>query len=244
MTFIIGMRNPVQICARVPTPRRRSLIPANVPALRRSRPNAFTAWMPETVSSTWPFSAPRASCCCLNSARVLREIVEVRSSTRGTGTSDAAASRGLSTSMIASVPVTTTTLDIELDGRLRHRDADRVDVVGQPAHEVAVRAEVEERERQPLQLGEQPLADVAHHPLRHARHDPAVDGRQQRPAQVGGEQRRRGDRQRADRARGRQRGHASRRPRRVRRLPRWPTARPRPGRAARAPPCRAPPRRR
>jgi hypothetical protein len=111
ITFMRGMRNPVQICERVPTRRRRSLMSANAPAQRASRPNAFTAWMPETVSSTWPFNAPRASCCCLNSMRVLREMIDVKRNTRGAGTSAAAASSGLRASMIATVPPTRTTLD-------------------------------------------------------------------------------------------------------------------------------------
>ena len=68
--------------------------------------------MPETVSSMWPFSAPRAFCCALKSLRVRREIVEVSAKTSGTGTRLATAMIGLRAIMMARVPATTTTPDM------------------------------------------------------------------------------------------------------------------------------------
>ncbi len=112
MTFIIGMRNPAQICARVPLRRSRSLMSAKRSRVCGSRPNAFTAWMPETVSSMCPFSAPSASCCSLYSTRVFREIERVRRKIRGTGRRLARAMNGFSAIMITSVPHTTTTPDM------------------------------------------------------------------------------------------------------------------------------------
>ena len=54
-----------------------------------------------------------------------------------------------------------------------------VDVIGQPAHQLASRVAVEECDRQRLQVREQVLAHLLQRPLGYAGHDPVGDGLEQ-----------------------------------------------------------------
>ena len=49
--------------------------------------------------------------------------------------------------------------------------ADVVDIIGQAAHQLAMRSFIKITQRQDLHLGEQVLAQIAHGMLGHARHD-------------------------------------------------------------------------
>jgi hypothetical protein len=67
---------------------------------------------------------------------------------------------------------------------LREHGVDHLHVVGQPAHQVAVRAAVEKAQRQLLQAVEEIGAQVAHGALRRARHDEGLRPGQQRAQRV------------------------------------------------------------
>ena len=100
----------------------------------------------------WALSAPvcvhwAMNCCCDRLA-----ICVVTTTDSGTATSAISASSGEMTNIITSTPTTVSSEVSSWLERLLQRLRDVVDVVGDPAEQLAARLVVEVRQRQPVQL--------------------------------------------------------------------------------------------
>ena len=101
-----GIRYPEQISARMDTSHNSSFFSPNSRSICSSRQNALTTAIPETLSSTCPFSAPRRFCCAEKSFLVRLVTVLVSRKMRPTPDRDTSVKNGLKYSIITKMPMT------------------------------------------------------------------------------------------------------------------------------------------
>ena len=136
-----------------------------------SRTKAFTVRCPETVSSIMPFSSPSVFCVSRKPLRVRLAIKRVSTKVSGMTIRLTMVIGTFSMNMMITTPISPKNAGDQLAEAGGQNIADIFHIVGQAAHQVAVGALVEEAQRQGLHAGEQVLAQIAHHALRHPGHD-------------------------------------------------------------------------
>ena len=105
MTFISGMRYPLQIRACMDASQRASFFCSNSSSMACSWQKALTIISPETLSSTWPFRPPSLLCWLANSFRVCFVTIFVKSRIKPTPASDTSVSAGLRQIMAQRMPM-------------------------------------------------------------------------------------------------------------------------------------------
>ena len=171
MNIIAGWIRPEMNWARKLEAYSASLCSAKVCVASSCRPNTLTSECPVYISSMCPLSRPVVAHCLTNCGCARLPILAAAQIETGTVTSAISASSGEITNIIVSTP---TMVSSEVTSWLSvccSDWADVVDVVGDPAEQLAARLPVEVAQRQPGQLGldllAQPEDDALHDRRRH-----------------------------------------------------------------------------
>ncbi len=132
----------------------------------------------------WPFSLPVYFHWLMNCGCARLAILRIANADAGTVTSAIRASSQEMTNISVSTPTMVSSDVTQLAQRLLHRLLEVVDVVGDPAEDLAARLPVEVAQRQPGQLGLHVLAQPEHRALHQGRGQPALEQRADRAAHV------------------------------------------------------------